>query len=310
MLMKIKSYSSLLGITSLVGISLLICAFDHTGSKVNNGAGQAAGTTAPGDPHTCSQSTCHGAGNGNSTSGGLADNAGPGNITITSNPVMVGNTYVPGTVYQMSITVNETGKAIFGFVAQMLDNSGNTDLHVNNTAGTITVTDAVNTHTAASFGTGRKDITHSVNGGLSTNSATFKYSWTAPPTGTVNIYSSATACNHDGLASAADNVYTKHVVLTPTSATGIEEILNANSVNLYPNPSVDQFSLSFNVKADDNYSVAIYSLGGKLVKNFESMNSNSGIFNQSYDIQDISAGMYLVKISSKKEVVYKKLKVS
>ena len=256
--MKIKSYSKSVAVVSLIAIALLISAFDHNNGKVQNSAGQAGGTTAPGDTHTCSQAGCHGAGNGNGTSGGLVDNAGPGNITITSTPVMVGNTYVPGTVYQMSVTVNETGKTIFGFVAQMLDNSGNTDLHINNTSGTITVTDAIHTHTAASFGTGRMDITHSTNGGLSNNSATFKYNWTAPPTGTVNVYTSATACNHDGMASAADNTYNKHIVLVPSSATSVEELLNANSVNLFPNPSSEIFTISFNTKVDDVYRVTIY----------------------------------------------------
>jgi hypothetical protein len=308
--MKIKPYSYPLVMASLIGAFLLVSAFDHGGNKTQNAAGQAGGTTAPGDTHTCSQAGCHGSGNGNATTGGLADNAGPGNITITSTPVMVGNTYVPGTVYQMSITVNETGKTIFGFVAQMLDNSGNTDLHINNTAGTVTVTDAVHTHTMASFGTGRMDVTHQVNGGLSTNSATFKYNWTAPASGTVNVYSSATACNHDGLASAADNAYNKHVVLVPTVAAGVEELLNANSINLFPNPSNEQFNISFKVKTDDNYKVALYNMSGKLVKDFEITNSNSGMFDQTYNIQDVTSGLYLVKISSKKETVFKKLKVN
>jgi hypothetical protein len=308
--MKIKSYTYPIAITSLLSVAILFSSFDDNGNKVANGAGQAGGTTAPGDTHTCSQSGCHGAGNGNSSSGGLIDNAGPGNITISSTPSMPGNTYVPGTVYQMSITVNETGKAIFGFVAQMLDNSGNTNLAVDNTAGTITITDAVHTHTAASFGTGRKDVTHSLNGGLSNNSATFVYGWTAPASGTVNIYTSATACNHDGLSSALDNCYNKHVVIVPATATGIEKNLTQTSVHLFPNPTNSEFSLSFNTKSDDAYMVSIYSLGGKLIKDFGLTTSASRIFNQSFNISELSSGMYLVKVSSKNESVYKKLSIN
>lgn len=308
--MKIKSYTYPVAITGLLGIAILFSSFDDNGNKVANGAGQAAGTTAPGETHTCSQAGCHGAGNGNSTTGGLIDNAGPGNITITSTPSMPGNTYVPGTVYQMSITVNETGKTIFGFVVQMLDNSGNTNLAVNNTAGTLTATDAVHTHTAAAFGTGRKDITHSVNGGLSNNSATFVYGWTAPATGTVNIYTSATACNHDGLASALDNCYNKYVQIVPATTTGLEKILTQTSVHLFPNPTNSEFSLSFNTKSDDAYTIAIYSLGGKLIKDFGLTNTTSGAFNQSFNISELSSGIYLVKLSSKNESVYKKLSIN
>lgn len=308
--MKIKSFTYPLITSGLLGIIVLVSSFDDNGKKVANGAGQAAGTTAPGEPHTCSQSGCHGAGNGNSSTGGLIDNAGPGNITITSTPSMPGNTYVPGTVYQMSITVNETGKTIFGFVAQMLDNSGSTNLAVNNTAGTLTATDAIHTHTAAAFGTGRKDVTHSVNGGLSTNTATFVYGWTAPATGTVNIYTSATACNHDGLASALDNCYNKHVVIVPATTTGIEKNLTQNSVHLFPNPAGSDFSLSFNTKTEEVYTVAIYSLGGKLIKDFGLTNPTTGTFNQSFNISELSAGIYLVKLSSKNESIYKKLSIN
>ncbi len=308
--MKIKSFTYPLITSGLLGIIVLVSSFDDNGKKVANGAGQAAGTTAPGEPHTCSQSGCHGAGNGNSSTGGLIDNAGPGNITITSTPSMPGNTYVPGTVYQMSITVNETGKTIFGFVAQMLDNSGSTNLAVNNTAGTLTATDAIHTHTAAAFGTGRKDVTHSVNGGLSTNAATFVYGWTAPATGTVNIYTSATACNHDGLASALDNCYNKHVVIVPATTTGIEKNLTQNSVHLFPNPAGSDFSLSFNTKTDEAYTVAIYSLGGKLIKDFGLTNPTTGTFNQSFNVSELSAGIYLVKLSSKNESIYKKLSIN
>ncbi len=308
--MKIKSYTYPIAITSLLGVVIFCSSFDDNGKKVANGAGQAAGTTAPGEPHTCSQSGCHGAGNGNSTTGGLIDNAGPGNITITSTPSIPGNTYIPGTVYQMSITVNETGKTIFGFVAQMLDNSGSTNLAVNNTAGTLTATDAIHTHTAAAFGTGRKDVTHSVNGGLSTNTATFVYGWTAPATGTVNIYTSATACNHDGLASALDNCYNKHVVIVPATTTGIEKNLTQNSVHLFPNPADSDFSLSFNTKTEEVYTVAIYSLGGKLIKDFGLTNPTTGTFNQSFNISELSAGIYLVKLSSKNESIYKKLSIN
>lgn len=308
--MKIKSYAYPLITSGLLGMVVLVSSFDNNGNGTQNSSGQAAGTTAPGETHTCSQAGCHGAGNGNSTTGGLADNAGPGNITITSTPAMIGNTYVPGTVYQMSITVNDAGKSVFGFVAQMLDNSGNTDLHINNTSGTITVTDAVHTHTSAAFGTGRQDITHSTNGGLSNNSAIFKYNWTAPATGTVNVYTSAAACNHDALATAVDNVYTKNVQLVPATATAIKSLLNSNSVSLFPNPANNQFSISFNAKMDESFDFAIYSMNGNLIKDLGTRNSVSGFVNQTFTINDISSGIYLINISSKTEHLYKKLIVN
>src|ERR1035437_6964799 len=95
------------------------------GLSVHARGGQASSTGSPGELGTCSRSGCHGAGNG-----GLADNAGPGSVTITSNPAMAGgNQYVAGQTYTMTVTVAETAKPRFGFACEILDNSGSTNTH-------------------------------------------------------------------------------------------------------------------------------------------------------------------------------------
>ncbi len=54
-------------------------------SETHDSSGKLISAGGPGEG-TCSTTGCHGAGNGNGTSGGLADNAGPGNITLVSVP--------------------------------------------------------------------------------------------------------------------------------------------------------------------------------------------------------------------------------
>ena len=142
-------------LSSMIAIPAI--AFLTSGTMDSNGKLSNAG--APGES-TCSQSGCHGAGNGNGTTGGLADNAGPGSITLTSSPSITANQYVPNTTYHITIKVSETGKNLFGFSFEALDNSGNTNPAVNNAVGTVTITDATHARVGQPFGTGRLAVTH------------------------------------------------------------------------------------------------------------------------------------------------------
>src|ERR1700741_764898 len=98
-------------IAVLTVLSINIALSDSNGKLGNSGA--------PGES-TCSQPHCHGAGNGNGSTGGLADNLGPGSIAISCSN-MPGGVYVPGTVYHMTVTVTEAGKSLFGFDAVAVD---------------------------------------------------------------------------------------------------------------------------------------------------------------------------------------------
>lgn len=297
--MKIKFYTYPIAVIAFLAVFFISSAFDSGTKKVENAGGTSTSTGSPGEAHTCSQSGCHGAGNGNGSTGGLADNAGPGSITISSSPAFTANHYVPGAVYHMSVTVSETGKSIFGFNAEILDNSGNTDLHINNTAGTLTITDPAHTRIAQAYGTGRATVTHTLNGGLASNSKTFVFDWTAPSTGTVNIYTSGIAGNNDNLANAIDNVYLAGKQLTPGAATGIiAEQAAATSLQLFPNPAIGQFTLAFESPYDEAIHMQIESLDGKTVKQFAEVSPEQGLFHQAYSTDGFAPGVYLVKISS------------
>jgi hypothetical protein len=252
-----------------------------------NAAGTSTSTGAPGEPHTCSQATCHGAGNGNSTTGGLADNAGPGSITITSNPAFSGgNKYVPNTTYHMSITVSETGKAIFGFNAEILDLSAPTytNTQVDNTIGTLTITDPTHTQIKHGWGTGRSTVCHTLN-------------WKAPASGTANIYTSAVTGNNDNLASAQDNVYTKYLLVLTPATTGIAEHTEDFSFDLYPNPVQDKLTVAFTLPTKQQVIVQLVSLDGRIVKTLENT-VISGTYLQTFTTEDVAQGIYLLKVNS------------
>ena len=269
--------------------------------SVMNAAGTSTSTGAPGEPHTCSQAGCHGSGNGSGTTGGLANNAGPGSITITSNPALPGgNTYVPNTTYHMSITVSETGKAIFGFNAEILDLSAPTytNTQVDNTIGTLTITDATHTQIKHGWGTGRSTVCHTQNGGLANNTTTFNFDWKAPASGTANIYTSAVAADNDGSADAQDNVYTKYILgLTPATTTGIDSYNDDFSFDAYPNPSQDKLTVAFALPAEQQITIQLVSIDGRVVKTLDSR-TIAGTYIQTYNTEDIAKGVYLLKINS------------
>jgi len=179
-------------------------------SNLNGASSQ---TTAPGEV-TCSQSGCHGTGNGEGSSGGLNDNTGGGSVSISG----ISGTYVPGTVYHMTVTVNQLGAGKFGFNFEALDAS-------NGNAGTLTITQTgtwlrygINgTRTCVSQGhTGSSGPT----AGRGTDLFSFTCDWTAPASsvGPVTFYATGVAVNMNGLNDSGDEVYSTTLTINPSVA--------------------------------------------------------------------------------------------
>ncbi len=206
----------------LATIALAFVIAFTTAIKDRSGKFHTAGLPIPGET-TCSAPGCHGAGNGSFTNGGLADNAGPGSINITSSN-MPGWVYTPGTVYHMTITIAEPGAPLFGFSAVVADNGGRN-------AGTITITDAAHTRKGTPIGSTLVYITHvggptGPNPGYQTivsNPAVINFDWTAPASnvGPVTFYFDGIACNNNGGEDAGDNVYAGTQIATPNAASSI-----------------------------------------------------------------------------------------
>ncbi|MBS1635087.1 MAG: T9SS type A sorting domain-containing protein [Bacteroidetes bacterium] len=284
-------------ITAVIAIPAFILLTSGTLETMDSN-GKLASSGAPGES-TCSQSGCHGSGNGSSSTGGLADNAGPGSITLTSTPSLTANHYTPGATYHMTVTVHETGKSLFGFDFEALDNSGNTNPMVNNAVGTIVITDAVHTRMGQPFGTGRVTCTHQPSGGAVANTASFVFDWVAPSSGTVNMYYDGIAANSDGLSNAGDNVYAHSLQITPLAATGIEQVNEKSlSFDMYPNPATDQFTIVSSGIKDGPVNVSIYNMNGSLVRVYDTEDAVNGSFFHTYESSSLPRGLYLLKATS------------
>jgi len=267
-------------------------------SMVVDTNGKLSNTGAPGE-FTCSQLGCHGAGNGTSSTGGLPDNGGSGGITLTSTPAFMGNQYVPNTTYSITITISQHGISHFGFSFEALDNSGSTNTSINNAVGTVTITDPVHTRKGQPFGTGRLCVTHQTDIGAFSNTTTFNFNWTAPTTGTVNLYYDGTAADGDKLPDATDNVYAQSMQLIPVSATDIVNLNSHNSsVDIFPNPASDMLTVCFNMDIANNIDMQLYSLDGKSIKTLANKKVAAGVFKESFSTEGLVRGFYLLRINT------------
>ena len=84
-----------------------------------------------------------------------------------------------------------------------------------------------------------------------------------------------------------------------SSATNIKNI-GSGTFTLYPNPAKDSFIINFPNKS--NYQVNIYAVTGLLVKTFSFTKSNNRIFTN-----DLSAGCYIIELTSEDDAQKKKL---
>ncbi len=162
--------------------------------------GKAGKTGSPGELN-CTD--CHGS---------YALNSGGGSVSLQA-AGMPTFQYTAGQTYTMSVTVTRSANSLFGIGLEALTAT-------NANAGTLTVTDAASTSikNATVSGVSRRNLVHTFDGGASSGSKVFNFSWTAPATGTGNVtfYYAGVACNGNG-SESGDYVYTGSQVFTEQS---------------------------------------------------------------------------------------------
>lgn len=171
-------------------------------SSILSDNGKSGRTGSPGET-TCI--SCH---------GDFTANTGGGSITIT-NVGMTNWQYTPGQTYPITVTVARTGSSIFGLGLECLTST-------NANAGTLAITNTASTQikTATVSGVVRNNVVHTLNGGLTANTKSFTFNWTAPAagTGTVTFYFAGIAGNNDG-SETGDYVYNSSKTVTELSCT-------------------------------------------------------------------------------------------
>jgi Secretion system C-terminal sorting domain/HYR domain/SprB repeat len=163
---------------SLIAVSMILLS--HTTFNEN---GKAGVTGAPGETG-CNASGCH-------------TGVGAGSVSLTSDIPL--NGFVPGTTYNMTLTVSEMGKSLFGMGLEALNAAGTN-------GGTLAVTNA---STKLLPKGARQNVVHQFNGGAVADTKAFTFSWTAPAAGSgdVSFYFAGIAANGDGSEGPEDNAY-------------------------------------------------------------------------------------------------------
>lgn len=253
---------------------------------IDSDNGKAGATGSPGE-NNCRN--CH------ST---YALNSSLGSITITSD--MTNWEYVPGQTYQISVTVAQTGKSLFGLGFEALLPSGAN-------AGTLTAGTGTTIKNAIISGNSRRNIVHQLNGGASAGTHTFTFTWAAPITdvGAITFYAAGNACNANG-SDTGDYVYTTSQVVNPATTAGISEDVQASfTFGFYPNPATENVTMNYNLVQSAKVTYVIYDLTGKQIQT-ESANRFPGAQQQNIDISSLQSGTYLLSVHANGNSVTKR----
>jgi len=71
-----------------------------------------------------------------------------------------------------------------------------------------------------------------------------------------------------------------------------------NEINLYPNPVIDQMTVSFELSKSANTLINIYDLAGKLVKSIDLQHEPAGTVNCRINVNDLRKGTYILHLIS------------
>jgi Secretion system C-terminal sorting domain len=248
-----------------------------TSTKVNPNNPPVATTGAPGES-TCAKSGCH--------SGGTYT----GDVTMSGVP----DTILPNTTYP--VTVKITSNAVkAGFQLTCLTNT-------NAMCGTLSTATGVSVGTATA--TGRKYARQASPKTLTGGSTSWTFNWKSPLTaidGDITFYYTSLAANGTGNDNG-DNVFasTKKVIFQATSATN--EIGAASWLDF----GIDNASksLKINLLQASKGTLQIFDLQGKLIQSNQLSSSNS------LAINNLEAGIYVVKINANGKNFAKKISVN
>ncbi|MFM2207059.1 MAG: hypothetical protein RL213_1034 [Bacteroidota bacterium] len=232
----------------LIAAALTLGMFSLLTAEVMDDNGRAGYTGAPGE-NNCTYSGCH--------TGNALNNPG-GSIELRTGTT--NNVYVPGQTYNMQFKVAFTGRSLFGLGVEALDASGNN-------AGTLTANasfgNQIKTRTVGAYT--RRCIVHTFNGGARQDSMVFRFTWTAPQSGTVTFYYCGNAANGNA-SESGDYIYTGSTVLNPFSTTGIAEKAGNMGLSVYPNPAQGSCSIQLNGTMKTDVSLQLFDMGGKLIR--------------------------------------------
>jgi len=96
------------------------------------------------------------------------------------------------------------------------------------------------------------------------------------------------------------------IPLPASNPSGFSDVIAENGLSVYPNPTTDHLKVNLQLKQDENVSLEIYDLTGKVVKK-ENLGLKRTISNYNIDLTNLTEGMYVFRLNAGKESITKKL---
>ena len=244
----------------------------HGNQVLNTGGSPSARTGAPGD------TTCTGCHTGSVVDG----NAGINVLELSTG----GNEYVPDDMNTLQLTFTEASNKN-GFQLVVLNAA-------EEMAGSLVVTDAVNTKFVTSAILSREYVTHTAAG---TSLNTWSFDWLAPATGGDVTFYVATNKTNSNSQNSGDVVYvSEHNFTAPDLADIAEEKEVSNNLTVGFQPGTNQLVLDFEVNGLNELSLNVTDLSGRSVY-FKNMGIYTpGNYSDKVLLHKLETGIYNVTL--------------
>lgn len=173
--------------------------------------------------------------------------------------------YTPSQTYTLSIELRDPGQRRWGFELAVIDDTSYLQ------AGTLAVTDPLNTQLSDNPGTDPDYLKQTLDGSYSgtlNGPVTWQFDWTAPASGNVSFYVAGNAANGNGNPTG-DVIYWIQRPVAPVAA--IEPVaVPAAAPRLgpaFPNPFAFATTIPFELRAPDHVRLTLHDVNGRLVRN-------------------------------------------
>ncbi|MCE3279104.1 MAG: hypothetical protein K0S44_1295 [Bacteroidetes bacterium] len=273
-----KSTSKFLVSIFAVTAGLILTNALSSEAESNTSAAPASRTGSPADGASCT--ACH-AGTATTVAG-----------LITSTIPATG--YIPGQTYTVTASITQVGKTKFGFEISPQTIAGIKK-------GTLVVTNSTATQLV---GTG-KYITHKTAGtSFPSGTATWTFNWTAPVAGSGDFtFYGAFNITNSSNTSSGDIVKLSTLAVSEDLSLGIEDMITLNDeINVFPNPVENNLHIVNSAHPTDEFDVTLVDIQGREIRRI-----NQAGFGSFINVEDLSAGYYVLRIETEKGTAIKKI---
>ena len=140
-----------------------------------------------------------------------------------------------------------------------------------------------------------EDLDIHYNSSLSTCDVESICNYLVSPNGEVEIYGNAPGCNSiEEVQAACDTV-------------SVQEIIFKDDFTISPNPCSGSVKIQFTIYDDDIAIFELFDISGVMIKRIMNEPKKPGTYNMEFNVSDLPAGVYIIKLQTKNKIDMKKI---